>query len=59
MLGFTAASLGISTGANIKAAQRMLGHKTASITLDRYGRIIDDDLQALADRMDEKHRWAA
>jgi hypothetical protein len=31
----------------------MLGRKTASITLDRYGHLYDDDLQALENRMDQ------
>ncbi|MEU7145563.1 tyrosine-type recombinase/integrase [Nocardia sp. NPDC046473] len=36
-LRYTAASLAISAGANIKVVQRMLGHKTATLTLDLYG----------------------
>ncbi|TXN29474.1 tyrosine-type recombinase/integrase [Lacisediminihabitans profunda] len=32
----TAASLAISSGANVKAAQRMLGHASAAMTLDVY-----------------------
>ena len=31
------ASLAISAGANVKVVQRLLGHKTAVLTLDRYG----------------------
>ena len=58
-LRHTAASLAISAGGNIKAVQRMLGHKTAWITLDRYGHLYDEDLITLADRMDEKYRGAA
>jgi integrase len=58
-LRHTAASLAISAGGNIKAVQRMLGHKTASITLDRYGHLYDEDLITLADRMDQKYRGAA
>ncbi|WP_373283911.1 tyrosine-type recombinase/integrase [Nocardia exalbida] len=33
-LRHTAASLAISVGANIKIVQKMLGHKTATLTLD-------------------------
>lgn len=55
----TAASLAVSCNANIKVIQRMLGHKTASITLDRYGHLYTDDLEALADRLNEKYRDAA
>lgn len=43
----TAASLAIHSGANIKAVQTLLGHKTAAITLDRYGHLYPDDLDAL------------
>jgi integrase len=38
--------------ANVKAAQRMLGHKSAVMTLDVYAGLFDDDLDALAARMD-------
>ena len=58
-LRHTAVSLAVSVGGNIKAIQRMLGHKTASITLDRYGHLYDEDLIALADRMDQRFRGAA
>ncbi len=37
----TAASLMISTGANIKAVQRQLGHASAAMTLDLYGHLYD------------------
>ncbi|MEV0059280.1 tyrosine-type recombinase/integrase [Nocardia sp. NPDC050718] len=43
-LRHTAASLAISAGANIKVVQRMLGHKTATLTLDLYGHLFDEDL---------------
>ena len=36
-LRHTYASLAISAGANVKVVQRLLGHKTAVLTLDRYG----------------------
>ncbi|MGC5222486.1 tyrosine-type recombinase/integrase [Micromonospora sp. DT81.3] len=35
-LRHTAASLAISSGANVKAVQRMLGHASAAMTLDVY-----------------------
>jgi integrase len=47
----TAASLMISSGGSIKAVQRALGHATASMTLDRYAGLFEEDLEALADRM--------
>ena len=48
----TAASLAISSGASIKAVQRMLGHASAAMTLDVYGGLYDDDLEELADRLE-------
>ena len=49
----TAASLAVSAGANVKAVQRMLRHAKASMTLDTYADLFDDDLDAVADRLDE------
>lgn len=50
----TAASLAISAGASIKAIQRMLGHSSASMTLDVYASLFEEDLEDLADRLDAK-----
>ena len=58
-LRHTAASLAISSNANIKAVQRMLGHKNASMTLDRYSHLFTEDLEELAARLDEVYRNAA
>ncbi|MCC8909456.1 tyrosine-type recombinase/integrase [Curtobacterium sp. GD1] len=52
-LRHTAASLAISAGANVKAVQRMLGHASAAMTLDVYADLFDDDLDPVADRLDE------
>jgi integrase len=46
-LRHTAASLAVSAGANVKAVQRMLGHKSAAMTLDVYADLFDDDLDAV------------
>jgi integrase len=51
-LRHTAASLAVSAGANVKSVQRMLGHKSAVMTLDVYADLFDDDLDGVADRMD-------
>jgi integrase len=51
-LRHTAASLAVSAGANVKAVQRMLGHASAALTLDRYADLFDDDLDAVAERLD-------
>ncbi|WP_081879459.1 site-specific integrase [Nocardia sp. NRRL WC-3656] len=58
-LRHTAASLAISAGANIKVVQRMLGHKTATLTLDLYGHLFDDDLDPVADAMNRGATAAA
>ncbi len=42
----------MSAGANVKAVQRMLGHASAAMTLDRYADLFDDDLDAVAERLD-------
>jgi len=44
--------LAISAGANVKVVQKLLGHKTAVLTLDRYGHLFSDDLDAVADAFD-------
>lgn len=59
-LRHTAASLAVSSGANVKAVQKMLGHASAAMTLDVYADLFDDDLTAVADRLDERvgKMWA-
>jgi integrase len=52
-LRHTAASLAVAAGANVKAVQRMLGHASASMTLDVYAGLFGDDLDAVAHRLDE------
>jgi integrase len=44
----TAASLAVSSGANIKSLQKMLGHARASMTLDTYAELFDDDVESVA-----------
>jgi integrase len=51
-LRHTAASLAVSAGANVKAVPRMLGHAKASMTLDVYADLFDDDLDDVAVQMD-------
>lgn len=51
-LRHTCASLAITAGANIKVLQTLLGHKTATLTLDRYGHLFPDDLDRIADAFD-------
>jgi integrase len=58
-LRHSAASLAVSAGANVKAIQRMLGHARASMTLDVYADLFDDDLDDVADSLDVAIRSAA
>ena len=55
-LRHTAASLAISAGANVKAVQTMLGHKSAAMTLDTYADLFPDDLEAVAAALDQAAR---
>lgn len=57
-LRHTAASLAISAGANVKAVQRMLGHASASMTLDTYADLFDDDLDGVATALDQARHAA-
>ena len=58
-LRHTAASLAVSAGANVKAVQRMLGHAKASMTLDVYADLFDEDLDGVAGKLDAAIRSAA
>lgn len=53
-LRHTAASIAISSGANVKAVQRMLGHKNAAMTLDTYADLFDTDLDDVATSISSK-----
>jgi integrase len=58
-LRHTAASLAVSAGANVKAVQRMLGHAKASMTLDVYADLFDDELDSVAASLDTAIKTAA
>lgn len=51
-LRHTAASIAVHAGANVKALQRMLGHKSAAMTLDTYADLFDSDLDDVANAID-------
>ena len=51
-LRHSAASLAIAAGADIKVVQQMLGHKSATMTLDQYGHLFGDRLDVVADALD-------
>ncbi|GAS88886.1 tyrosine-type recombinase/integrase [Mycolicibacterium brisbanense] len=57
-LRHTCASLAISAGANVKVIQHMLGHATASMTLDLYGHLMSDDLAGVAEALGEAMKAA-
>src|SRR5690242_15834354 len=49
----------VASGANVKAVQWMLGHASAAMTLDVHADLFEDDLDGVADRMDEAISRAA
>lgn len=51
-LRHTAASLAIASRADVKVVQQMLGHKSATMTLDLYGHLFGDRLDEVADALD-------
>ncbi|WP_264015234.1 tyrosine-type recombinase/integrase [[Mycobacterium] manitobense] len=52
-LRHTCATMAIAAGANIKVLQKLMGHKTATLTWDRYGHLYPDDLDAVAAAFDD------
>jgi integrase len=47
-----AASFAIASGASVKSVQSMLGHRSATVTLDRYAALWGDELDVVAERID-------
>jgi Phage integrase family len=58
-LRHTAASLAAAAGAKVKAVQRMPGQASAAMTLDVYADLFEDDLDHVADRLDQAARQGA
>ena len=52
-LRHTAASLAIASGADVKVVQQMLGHKSATMTLDQYGHLFPNRLDEVADALNK------
>lgn len=50
-LRHTTASLAVQSGASVKAVQRMLGHRSAALTLDTYADLFDTDLDVVSERI--------
>jgi integrase len=57
-LRHTAASLAIASGADVGVVQRMLGHASASITLNLYRHLFEDRLDEVIDSMEIMRRNA-
>jgi integrase len=55
-LRHTAAALAIASGASVKALQRQLGHRSATLTLDTYGHLWPDELDGLVEALDDLRR---
>ena len=51
-LRHTAASMAIAAGASVLSVQRMLGHSSATVTLDVYADLFEDDLDEVGERLD-------
>lgn len=58
-LRHTCASLLIKTGAHPKAVQGHLGHSSITVTMDVYGHLFPNEMDALAERLNNAHRQAA
>lgn len=54
-LRHTCASLAISVGANVKAVQGLLGHESATVTLNTYADLFPDDLEGVGDALGALH----
>jgi len=55
-LRHTAASLAIASGADVKVVQQMLGHSSATMTLDTYGHLWPDDDDRIRASIDAAYR---
>lgn len=53
-LRHTYATLAIHAGANVKQLQKALGHADATITLNQYADVFEDDYAELGDRMEPR-----
>lgn len=58
-LRHTCASLAVAEGGTVLAVQQLLGHASATITLDTYADLFPDDLSELMGRLDAGARRAA
>ncbi|MDF7665913.1 tyrosine-type recombinase/integrase [Bifidobacterium sp. ESL0745] len=52
-LRHTAVSIAVSSGADVKVVQRMVGHSYATTTLDTYSDVFDSDLDDVSGNVDK------
>lgn len=57
-LRHSAASIAIASGANVKQVQQMLGHASATVTLDTYSHVFPSLAEQLRDRLDAAYSAA-
>ncbi len=57
-LRHTAASLAIASGADVKVVQQMLGHSSATMTLDTYGHLFENRLDEVSRALDRARQAA-
>ena len=55
-LRHTCASLLISEGAQAKQVMEQLGHSSIMVTMNTYAKVFPDDMDSLADRLEQRHR---
>ena len=46
----------ISEGAHPRQVMEQLGHSSIAVTMDTYGKVYGDDMDSLADRLEQRHR---
>ena len=52
----TAGSLLLSEGAGMRQVMEHLGHSSIVVTMNIYAKVFPSDMDALADRLEERHR---
>jgi integrase len=55
-LRHTCAAMLISEGAHPRQVMEQLGHSSIAVTMNTYGKVFPDDMDSLADRLEQRHR---
>lgn len=55
-LRHTCATLLISEGAHPRQVMEQLGHSSIAVTMNTYGKVFPDDMDSLADRLEQRHQ---